>query len=106
MPRCVICKLPTFRLFSGKCRQCNDYIGDTGDLTADLKARQARRRALKLQLADLLRIHAANRAEIAKKILTFVGFDLPGHPVVVHTSDRVAIDLGLEPPPLGETQST
>jgi hypothetical protein len=25
---------------------------------------------------------------------------------VVHTSDRVAIDLGLEPPPLGETQST
>jgi len=47
------------------------------DRTADLKARQARRRELKPQLADLLRQHAANRAEIAKKILTFVGFDLP-----------------------------
>ena len=47
-------------------------------LTADLKRRQARRRKLKPQLADLLRKHAANRAEVAKKILTFVGFDLPG----------------------------
>ena len=46
-------------------------------LTVDLKRRQARRRKLKSQLADLLRKHAANRAEIAKKILTFVGFDLP-----------------------------
>ena len=46
-------------------------------LTVDLKRRQARRRKLKPQLADLLRQRAANRAEIAKKILTFVGFDLP-----------------------------
>ena len=108
MPRCIVCKLPTFgKLFSGKCRQCNEYLeGEAPDLTADLKARQARRRELKLQLADLLRMHAANRAEIARKILTFVGFDLPGHSIVIHTSNRVAIDLGLEPPPLGETQST
>ena len=47
-------------------------------LTVDLKRRQARRRKLKPLLAELLRKHAANRAEIAKKILTFVGFDLPG----------------------------
>ena len=105
MPRCIHCRLPIFgKSFSGNCRQCNDYFGETGDLTADLKARQARRCALKLQLADLLRMHAANRAEIAKKILTFVGFDLPGHPIVVYTSNRVAIDLGLEP--AHETQST
>ena len=57
------------------CELLNRYA--TGS-TADLKARQARRRELKPQLADLLRKHAANRAEIAKKILTFVGFDLPG----------------------------
>jgi hypothetical protein len=44
-------------------------------LKADLKAEQARRRELKPLLADLLRVHAANRAEIARKILTFVGFD-------------------------------
>ena len=110
MPRCITCKLPLNKgSVSGLCRQCHVSLRAfpaPSDITADLKARQARRRALKLQLADLLRIHAANRAEIAKKILTFVGFDLPGHPVVVHTSDRVAIDLGLEPPPLGETQST
>ena len=49
------------------------------EITADHKARQARRRELQKQLLpDLLRKHAANRAEIAKKILTFVGFDLPG----------------------------
>ena len=49
------------------------------DRAADLKARQARRRELQKQLLpDLLRKHFANRAEVAKKILTFVGFDLPG----------------------------
>ena len=47
------------------------------EITADHKARQARRRELKPLLADVLRKHAANRAEIAKKILTFVSFDLP-----------------------------
>ena len=81
MPRCIVCKLS---LNSGSvgstCRQCyeglNRYLGRE-ELSADLKARQARRRKLKPQLADLLRQRAANRAEIAKKILTFVGFDLP-----------------------------
>jgi hypothetical protein len=65
----------------GLCRQCHDSLNrypGRGELTANLKACQARRRELKPVLADLLRKHAANRAEVAKKILTFVGFDLPG----------------------------
>ena len=81
MPRCITCKLPLNKGFvSGLCRQCHVSLRAfpaPSDITADLKARQARRRKLKPQLADLLRQHAANRAEIAKKILTFVGFDLP-----------------------------
>ena len=82
MPRCITCKLPLNKgSVSGLCRQCHvslrAFQKAKGDITADLKARQARRRKLKPQLADLLRKHAANRAEIAKKILTFVGFDLP-----------------------------
>ena len=80
MRRCNICKLSVQDRspVSSTCRQCQDSLNRyaTGS-TADLKARQARRRKLKPQLADLLRKHAANRAEIAKKILTFVGFDLP-----------------------------
>ena len=82
--RCNFCKLPLWPLCESPstitCRTCEPcqkakYVKDSA---ADLKARQARRRELKPQLADLLRKHAANRAEIAKKILTFVGFDLPG----------------------------
>ena len=46
--------------------------------TADLKARQARRRELKPLLADILRRHGENRPEFSRKILSFVGFDLPG----------------------------
>ena len=82
MPRCITCKLPLNKgSVSGLCRQCHVSLRAfpaPSDITADLKARQARRRKLKPQLADLLRQRAANRAEIAKKILTFVGFDLPG----------------------------
>ena len=98
MPRCSLCRLainsseapPTTATQSEQlaayiyahgptCRECHDSLNRyaTGS-TADLKARQARRRELKPLLADLLRQRAANRAEIAKKILTFVGFDLPG----------------------------
>jgi hypothetical protein len=83
--RCSVCKLVTITSLNAcpeclTCRTCPEclkakYVKDSA---ADLKARQARRRELKPQLADLLRKHAANRAEIAKKILTFVGFDLPG----------------------------
>ena len=88
--RCSVCKLPVgnnakYSPLTGKpdtvCRQCYDSLKAelAVDRTADLKARQARRRELQKQLLpDLLRKHAANRAEIAKKILTFVGFDLPG----------------------------
>ena len=80
MRRCNICKLSVQDRspVSSTCRECLDSLNRyaTGS-TADLKARQARRRKLKPQLADLLRQRAANRAEIAKKILTFVGFDLP-----------------------------
>ena len=86
--RCSVCKLPVgnnakYSPRTGRpdtvCRPCYDSLKAelAVDRTADLKARQARRRELKPQLADLLRQHAANRAEIAKKILTFVGFDLP-----------------------------
>ena len=86
--RCSVCKLPVFNNaeyspLTGRpdtvCRTCYDSLKAVRaeDRAADLKARQARRRELKLQLADLLRQRAANRAEIAKKILTFVGFDLP-----------------------------
>ena len=79
--RCITCKLPLNKgSVSGLCRQCHVSLRAfpaPSDITADLKARQARRRKLKPQLADLLRQRAANRAEIAKKILTFVGFDLP-----------------------------
>ena len=82
MPRCINCHLPIPGLsFTGTCGQCYNeslFARTAEEQTADLKARQARRRELKPQLADLLRKHAANRAEIAKKILTFVGFDLPG----------------------------
>ena len=91
MRRCSVCRLalnsgseprlPTAINVSGAtCRECYLSLLNNPPLprvTADLKARQARRRALKPLLADLLRKHAANRAEIAKKILTFVGFDLP-----------------------------
>ena len=43
-----------------------------------LKALQKWRRDLKNELVpELLRAHDANRAEIAKKILLFVGFDHP-----------------------------
>ena len=82
--RCNFCKLPLWTHLESPstitCRTCPPcqkakYVKDSA---ADLKARQARRRELKPQLADLLRQRAANRAEIAKKILTFVGFDLPG----------------------------
>ena len=87
--RCSVCKLPVFKdakysPLTGKpdtvCHPCYDSLKAelAVDRTADLKARQTRRRELKPLLADLLRQHAANRAEIAKKILTFVGFDLPG----------------------------
>ena len=86
--RCSVCKLPLINdtKFSltfppaTVCRPCYDSLKAelAVDRTADLKARQTRRRELKPLLADLLRQHAANRAEIAKKILTFVGFDLPG----------------------------
>ena len=81
MRRCNICKLSVQDRspVSSTCRQCQDSLNRyaTGS-TADLKARQARRRELQKQLLpDLLRKHAANRAEVAKKILTFVGFDLP-----------------------------
>ena len=83
--RCSVCMLPSFtdleevsRFPNQTCRTCYDSLVESKrDLAADLKARQARRRELKPLLADLLRKHAANRAEIAKKILTFVGFDLP-----------------------------
>ena len=87
--RCSVCKLPVsnnakYSPLTGRpdtvCLPCYDSLKAelAVDRTADLKARQARRRELKPLLADLLRKHAANRAEIAKKILTFVGFDLPG----------------------------
>ena len=81
MRRCNICKLSVQDRspVSSTCRQCHESLNRyaTGT-TADLKARQARRRELQKQLLpDLLRQYAANRAEIAKKILTFVGFDLP-----------------------------
>ena len=46
-------------------------------IARDLKARQARRRALKPLLADLLCKHKANRTEINAAVLKFVGFDLP-----------------------------
>ena len=42
-----------------------------------LKALQKWRRELKELLPELLRAHDANRAEIAKKILLYVGFDHP-----------------------------
>ena len=82
MPRCITCKLPLNKgSVSGLCRQCHVSLRAfpaPSDITADLKARQARRRELQKQLLpDLLRKHFANRAEVAKKILTFVGFDLP-----------------------------
>jgi len=81
MPRCIDFKLPILgSSYSGTCGQCHNeslFARTAEEQTADLKARQARRRKLKPQLADLLRQRAANRAEIAKKILTFVGFDLP-----------------------------
>ena len=82
--RCGACRLPLNsrderrRLF---CDPCHDYLQGPSreEITADHKARQARRRELQKQLLpDLLRKHFANRAEVAKKILTFVGFDLPG----------------------------
>jgi hypothetical protein len=86
--RCSICKLPVFINSTLQvsppgltCGPCYDGLQakHTVDRAADLKARQARRRDLQKQLLpDLLRKHAANRAEVAKKILTFVGFDLPG----------------------------
>ncbi len=82
MPRCINCHLPIPGLsFTGTCGQCYNeslFARTAEEQTADLKARQARRRELKPQLADILRQRAANRAEIARKILTFVGFDLPG----------------------------
>ena len=93
MRRCSVCRLainsgseprlPTAINVSGAtCRECYLSLLNNPPLprvTADLKARQARRRELQKQLLpDLLRKHAANRAEIAKKFLTFVGFDLPG----------------------------
>ena len=86
--RCSVCKLPVFTHSTLQvsppgltCGPCQDGLLAKGlvDRAADLKARQARRRELQKQLLpDVLRKHAANRAEIAKKILTFVGFDLPG----------------------------
>ena len=42
-----------------------------------LKALQAWRREIKELVPELLRAHAANRAEIAKKILLYVAFDHP-----------------------------
>ena len=42
-----------------------------------LKALQKWRRELKELVPELLRAHDANRAEIAKKVLLYVGFDHP-----------------------------
>ena len=42
----------------------------------DLKARQARRRLLKPLLSELLSEHRANRTEIARTVLRYVGYDL------------------------------
>ena len=42
-----------------------------------LKALQKWRRELKELVPELLRAHDANRVEIAKKILRYVGFDHP-----------------------------
>ncbi len=44
----------------------------------DCRARQARRRALKVQLPALFRAHGFYRPEIVRHVLTYVGFDLPG----------------------------
>jgi len=43
----------------------------------DCRARQARRRALKVQLPALIRSHGFYRPEIVRHVLTYVGFDLP-----------------------------
>ena len=81
--RCSHCKLPLNSIDERNVVFCDPcLLGLQGpsreEITADHKARQARRRELQKQLLpDLLRKHAANRAEVAKKILTFVGFDLP-----------------------------
>ena len=42
----------------------------------DCRARQARRRALKVQLPALFRAHGFYRPEIVTKVLTYVGPDL------------------------------
>ena len=42
----------------------------------DLKARQARRRLLKPLLSELLSQHRANRTEVARTVLRYVGYDL------------------------------
>ena len=82
--RCGACRLPLNSIAERQrlyCDPCHAYLQGPSrkEITADLKRRQARRRDLQKQLLpEVLRKHAANRAEIAKKILTFVGFDLPG----------------------------
>ena len=43
----------------------------------DCRARQARRRALKVQLPALFRAHGFYRPEIVRHVLSYVGFDLP-----------------------------
>ena len=53
------------------------HLEVSSQIARDLKARQARRRALKPLLADLLCMHKANRTEINAAVLKFVGFDLP-----------------------------
>ena len=42
----------------------------------DLKARQARRHLLKPLLSELLSQHRANRTEVARTVLRYVGYDL------------------------------
>ena len=49
----------------------------TASNAVKLKALQKWRREVKEEVTELLRAHDANRAEIAKKILLYVGFDHP-----------------------------
>ena len=64
------------RNYCDACKAARDLVVGS-HIARDLKARQARRRALKPLLADLLCKHKANRTEINAAVLKFVGFDLP-----------------------------
>ena len=60
------------------CHDCTDSTRDHRIERKKLKALQKWRRDLKNELVpELLRAHDANRAEIAKKIVLYVGFDHP-----------------------------